>query len=91
MRTFWSLDIKTVLLFYEMVEKIEKDLNKTLSGTEKEIVFLELMKSENIKPAGHTELNKNEFIKELVSKNKKILNIDKDGIQIIKKKEKDSE
>lgn len=87
MKTFWSIDLETLQLFYETVERVEKDLNKTLSDAEKEIVFLQLMKAKNIKPAGHTELNKEEFIKELVLKNKKILNIDKNGIQIIKKKE----
>ncbi len=49
------------------------------------------MKSKGIKPSGHTELNKNELIKEIVSKGKSVLSVDKEGYKIIKKKEKDNE
>ena len=89
MRSLWSIDIDTLQLFYELIAKLEKDMERALTGQERELAFLQLMKSKDIKPSGNTELNKEEFIRELVSKNKKILNIDKDGIQIITKEKND--
>lgn len=88
MNTLWKTDIKTLQLFFQIIGKIEEKHNKKLNRNEREVIFLQLMKEKDIKPSGHTELNKVEFIKELVSKNKKILNIDSEGYKIIQKKEK---
>ncbi len=88
MNKIWMINIDILEQFYKMVDKFEKDMNKELNRYEREIVFLEIMKIKNIKPAGQNELTKDEFIKELVSKGKKILNIDKNGFTFIKKKEK---
>ena len=91
MKALWSINLDILQEFYELVAKLEKDLERALTDKERELAFLELMKSKDIKPSGHTELNKEEFIKELVSKNKTILNIDSEGCKIIKRKEKDNE
>ncbi len=88
MNKIWMINIDILEQFYKMVDKLETDMNKELNRYEREIVFLEMMKLKDIKPAGQNELTKDEFIKELVSKGKKILNIDKNGFTFIKKKEK---
>lgn len=87
MKEIWSMDLDTAIAFYELLEVVEKECDHELCNQEKEYVLKEFMNHLGIKPLGRTELNKEEFLKELLSKNKKILNIDKDGIQIIKKKE----
>lgn len=87
MNYLWKLDIDTVLEWYEFLKKLQEKLDKELSREETELVFFEFMKSKNIKSCGATELTKDELIKELISKNDTILNIDKDGCKIIKKKE----
>ena len=56
-----------------------------LNSYEREIVFLEIMEIKGIKSAGQNELTKDEFIKELVSKGKKILSVDQNGFTFIKK------
>jgi len=88
MNKIWVINLEILEYFYETVEKLEKDFANTLNSCEREIVFLEIMKLKGIKPAGQNELTKTEFINELVSKGKKILNIDKNGMTFIKKKEK---
>ncbi len=87
MNSIWQTDLETLQIFFKIVEEIEQKYNRELNRTEREIVFFKLMKEKNIKAIGHTELNKTEFIKELTSKNKSILNIDSEGCHIIKKKE----
>lgn len=87
MNALWSINLETLEFFYEMLAEVEKDAKKELSTEEREIVFLQLMKSKGIKPSGNTELNKQELINELVSKGKNILSIDKEGYKITKKKE----
>jgi hypothetical protein len=87
MNALWSINLETLEFFYEMLAEVEKDAKRELSTEEREIVFLQLMKSKGIKPSGNTELNKQELINELVSKGKNILSIDKEGYKITKKKE----
>ncbi len=86
MNQIWVTDANTMVLFFEMVGKIEKDFKRILNRSERGLVFMELMKSKNIKPSGNTELNKKEFLNELALNGKKILNIDEKGYNIIKKK-----
>lgn len=74
MNKIWKIDVDTLLLFFKLLEEIE-DTNNKLTKHQREILFLEFMKQENIKPIGNTELNKEELIKEYVSHGKKILNI----------------
>ena len=88
MNKIWVINLDILEKFYDVIEKLEKDANQKLNSYEREMVFLEVMKIKNIKPAGQNELTKAEFINELVSKGKKILNVDKDGFTFIKKKEK---
>lgn len=91
MKTLWSLDINTLMEYYELISYLERENERQLTNEEREIAFLQFVKDKEIKPIGHTELTKEEYIKEIVSQGKKILNIDKDGIQIIKKKEKEND
>lgn len=88
MNKVWVIDINILEEFHDIIKKLEKDIGGKLNRNDREIVFLEMMKIKGIKPAGQNELTKSEFISELVSKGKKILNIDKDGFTFIKKKEK---
>lgn len=85
MNKVWVLNLDTVKYFYNVVDNLQKEISHKLNSYEREIVFLEVMKIKKIKPAGQNELTKDEFIKELVSKGKKILNVDKDGFTFIKK------
>ena len=85
MNKVWVLNLDIVKYFYNVVENLQKETRHKLNSHEREIVFLEVMKIKKIKPAGQNELTKAEFIKELVSKGKKILNVDKDGFTFIKK------
>ena len=89
MRKLWTLNIDTVLEWYELLKEIQEDLKKELSREQTEVLFLEFMRLKNIKPSGKTELNKEELIKQIVSSGKSILNIDKEGIKIIKPKDKE--
>lgn len=91
MNPIWQTDLETMMVFFKMVNKIEKDFGKELNRAEREFVFFELMKVKGQEPCGHTELNKEEFLEELVSKHKKILNIDESGVKIIKEKTKGEE
>ena len=88
MNKIWSINIDILEEFYKIIEKLEKDASQKLNLYEREIIFLEMMKLKDIKPAGQNELTKAEFIKELVSKGKKILSVDEHGFTFIKKKEK---
>jgi hypothetical protein len=82
------------LTFDDYIEICKRAKKKGIKpGEPMQDVFVEYMKEKNIKPIGATELNKNEFIKEYVSHDKKILDIetDKKGKQkfrFIKKKDK---
>jgi hypothetical protein len=87
MRSIWSLNIDTVLEWYELLNEVQTALNREFTSEETERLFLEFMKCKGIKPSGNTELNKTEFINELVSKGQSILNIDKEGYKIIKPKD----
>lgn len=89
MNHLWTLDIDTAIEWYELLKKIQEDMKKELTRQETEIVFLKFMEMKNIKSSGGTELNTEELIKEYVSHGKKILSIDKDGMKIIKPKEKE--
>ncbi len=88
MNNIQYINIDILEEFYKIIEKLEKDASQKLNLYEREIIFLEMMKLKDIKPAGQNELTKAEFIKELVSKGKKILSVDEHGFTFIKKKEK---
>jgi len=66
--------------------ELSKELDRELTAEERELVFLQLMKQEGIKPITATELNNEELWEQLVKDGKTILNVDKDGYKIIKKK-----
>ena len=87
MKSIWQINIEALESFYALVNELEKYYDRPLTAEEKEITFLELMKTKGLKPIGHTELNKNELIKEQVSHGKSILNIDDKGYTFIKPKE----
>jgi hypothetical protein len=87
MKSIWQITIEDYLNIVEMAQK-----NGKKSGESMEEEFLEYMKLKNKKSIGHTELNKEELIKEVVSHDKKVLNFwtDKDGkmiVEIHKKKD----
>ncbi len=86
MNQIWVTNAEVMSEYFELVGKFEEKINKVLNRDEREIFFMELMKLKNIKPSGNTELNKDEFINELLSKGNKILNIDENGCKIIKNK-----
>lgn len=88
MNKIWQLDIDTAIEWYELLKKLQEDLKKELTQEEAELAFLAFMKHKNIKSIGATELNKMEFLKEVLSKGKSILNIDEKGYTFIKKKDK---
>lgn len=88
MNKVWVLDLDTLECYENVLAEMRKEVGRTLNRFECEQIFEEVMKQRGIKPAGQNELTKAEFIKELVSKGKKILNVDKDGFTFIKKKEK---
>ncbi len=85
MNKIWVLDLDILKCFYDVVEHLQKETSQKLNSYEREIVFLEIMKHKDIKPAGQNELSKAEFINELVKNGKKILNVDKNGFTFIKK------
>jgi len=89
MKALWSLNVEILEEYYALLEKLEAKFFRPLTYEEQEVAFLELMKHKNIKPIGHTELNKEEYINELVSKGKKILNIDEDGYKFYKPKDEE--
>lgn len=89
MKSLWKIDLDTLQCFHELIKHLEKEMKKTLTNQERELVFLQMMKEKDIKPSGNTELNREELIREITSKGKTILNIDKDGIKIIKSKDKE--
>lgn len=91
MRQIWVTDAETMIIYFDMIAKIEDDFERDLTREERELVFLKLMKAKDIKPSGNTELNQAEFIKEIVSKGKKVLNIDEKGIRFIKKNKGEKE
>ena len=90
MRYLWQPSIEVLELFFKLCLELAKELGRELTAEERELVFLHLMKQENIKPLGATELNNEELWGQLVKDGKTILNIDKDGYKIIKKKEEES-
>ena len=87
MRYLWQPSIEVLELFFKLCLELAKELGRELTAEERELVFLHLMKQENIKPLGATELNNEELWGQLVKDGKTILNIDKDGYKIIKKQE----
>jgi hypothetical protein len=83
----WSIDVDTLEEFFNIVGIFEKDIGRTLTREERELVFIKLMEAKNIKHIGATELSKTELWEQFVKDGKTLLNIDKDGYKIIKKKE----
>lgn len=57
-----------------------------LPGESYEVEFLEIMKKKGIKPSGATELTREETIREYLSHDKKIceINVDDKGVQTLK-------
>ena len=88
MNKIWVINLDILEEFYEVINKLEKDASEKLNSYEREMVFLEIMKIKDMKPAGQNELTKVELIKELADNGKKILNVDEHGFTFIKKKEK---
>ncbi len=88
MNKLWVINLDILEEFYTIVDKVEKNIGQKLNSHEMEVVFLEVMKINNIKVAGRNELTKIELLKELADNGKKILNVDENGFTFIKKKEK---
>ena len=87
MNQIWNLNLDIVLEWYELLNELQTSLQRELTIEQTEKLFLEFMNIKGIKPSGNTELTKDELIKEIASKGKSILNIDKDGYSIIERKE----
>jgi len=73
MKAVWTITIDDYLKVIEMA----KANGKTMSDSMEE-EFLQYMKEKGQKPSGHTELNKEELVQELISKNKNVLDITSD-------------
>lgn len=71
MKAVWNLTIDE----YLEIVKVSKELG-IKPGESMEPVFLSYMKIKGRKPEGYTELNKEEFLNELKSNYKNILEID---------------
>lgn len=88
MNYMWNITIDDYIKVIELSQELG-----IKPGESMEAVFLAYMKAKGQKPAGASELNKEELLKEMTSKDQKILDIktDKDGKQtfrtIKKKKE----
>ena len=87
MRYLWQPSIEVLEVFFKACLELSKELNRELTADERELIFLHLMKQEGIKPLTATELTNEELWSQLVKDGKTILNGDKDGYKIIKKKE----
>jgi hypothetical protein len=89
MRYLWQPSIEILEIFFKACLEISKELNRELTPEERETIFLYLMEKEGIKPLTATELTNEELWGQLVKDGKTILNVDKDGYKIIKKKEEE--
>ena len=87
MNQIWNLNLDIVLEWYELLNELQTSLQRELTIEQTEKLFLEFMNIKGIKPSGNTELTKDELIKEIVSKGKSILSIDKEGYKFIKPKD----
>jgi hypothetical protein len=72
MNSIWQLDIDT---YFEIIELAKSHGKK--EGDSMLDEFIEIMERKNIKPISHTELNKEELIREWASHGKKILDMTK--------------
>ena len=70
MNSLWNIDLDT---YIEVMELAQANGKKPGDSMQEE--FLEIMKKKEIKPLGHSELNKEELIQEYISKDKKVLDI----------------
>ena len=84
MNSLWSLTLDEYLEICEIAKE-----NGVKPGESMELYFLAYVNAKKKKPIGNTELNMKELITEYVSKGKKVLNINKDGMKIIKPKEEE--
>jgi len=87
MNSLWRMTLND---YFEILKMAQANGKKPGESMQDE--FDEYAKSKNLKPFTNTELNKDEILSEIVSKDKKILNIetDKKGkqkIEIVKKRE----
>lgn len=74
MQQIWNITIDD---YIEVIELAKSHGKKTGESMEEE--FLEIMKKKNCKPLGITELTKEEYINEAVSKNNSVLSIESDS------------
>jgi len=86
MNQLWSLTIDEYLEICELAKE-----HGVKPGESIEPYFMAYMQFNDKKPIGATELNKDEYVKELISKGKTILNIDKEGTKFYKPKETEND
>jgi hypothetical protein len=70
MKEIWVLNADELLEIYDIAKKVGIKPGESI-----EPVLREYMKFKGRKPNGHTELNKEEFMKEIMSKNDSVLDI----------------
>lgn len=87
MRYLWQAPIEVLETFFKLCIELKNDFGRELTPEEREVIFCYLMEKEGIKPLCGTELTNTELWEQLVKDGKTILNVDKDGYKIIKKKE----
>jgi len=90
MRYLWQAPIEVLETFFKLCIELKKESGRELLPEEREVVFCYLMEKEGIKPLTAIELTNEELWGQLVKDGKTILNVDKDGYKIIKKKEEES-
>jgi len=74
MKTIWSFDIET---YFEIVKLAQSHGKQPGESIEEE--FIEIMNKKQIKPIGHSELTKEEWLSEAASKGQSILDIETDN------------
>lgn len=74
MNEIWSLTVDDYLV---IIERAKAEGVKEGESMEKQ--FRQYMAEKNVQPIGHTELSKEEYISELISKDKKIIDISVDA------------
>jgi len=74
MKAVWKITIQDYLNIIEIARN-----NNKKPGESMEKEFLAYMKEKNCKPMGHTELNKEELLKEYASHDKSVMDIETDS------------
>lgn len=86
MNSLWSLTIDEYLEICDIARE-----NGVQPGESMEPYIMAYMQFKNKKPIGHTELTKEEYIKEIISKGKTVLKFEDNELKIIKKEDKNDE